>query len=775
MKSNSTSGVRSLSRRALSAAAVAGVAGLGLSTAAAAATAGDEAIATAAPDNGDSTEVSGVQVDGKKAQAASPKITAPLRDTPKSITVIPRDLIDQTGSVSLVDALRTVPGITFGAGEGGNPVGDRPFLRGYDAQSATYVDGLRDIGAQSREVFNVENVEVVKGATGSYGGRGGAGGGIFINNKAPTLKDSIGGQVAVGTADYKRATFDVNHVVAEGVAVRLNLMVHDAGVDGRDVVKYSRWGVAPSVAFGLGTDNRIVVSYYHMQSDDIPDSGIPYNNPTFVARSDGRARVYETGDGQPLLVDRSVWYGVKGRDFRRERVDMGTVRFEHDFGDSLHLRNTTRYAETAQDYIWTQPDDSKGNIYYGLVWRRPNSRVSEVTTVTNQTDFYGKFLTGAIEHNFAIGLELSREEGENDSYNVLYNGLSASTSAYTTCNAAAIAAYLCTTLSNPNTNDPFTGVITRVNNPNNSRTITKSLYAFDTIEFDEHWQVNLGLRYDSYDSRYISNRNTTTNLRTTSERKDDLVNYQAAVVYKPTGASALYLSYATASTPSGNALAQGSESSALSTVANSDLAPEENHTLEGGAKWDVFGGKLSLTGAVFEVKTTNSRIQTTATTYAMAGEKRVRGFEIGASGSVTDKWDVFGGYTYLDAIIVKAGPEGTTYGLASGARFPNTPKNSFALQTTYEVTPKIKIGAGANYMDKVMGSTNSANTTNAFKWVPDYWRFDANASYQINANLMARLNIQNLTDEVYYTQAYPTHYATIAPGRSAVLSLNAKF
>jgi len=770
MRNTSTQGVRSLSRRALSAAAVAGVAGLGLSAAASAATVADEPVATAAPDNGDTTEVSGVQVDSKKAQAASPKITAPLRDTPKSITVIPRDLIDQTGSVSLVEALRTVPGITFGAGEGGNPVGDRPFLRGYDAQSATYVDGLRDIGSQSREVFNVENVEVVKGATGSYGGRGGAGGGVFINNKAPTLKDSIGGQVAVGTADYKRATFDVNHVVAEGVAVRLNLMAHDAGVDGRDEVHYSRWGVAPSIAFGLDTDTRIVVSYYHMQSDDIPDSGIPYNNPTFVARTDGRARVYQTGDGQPLLADRSAWYGVKGRDFRRERVDMGTVRFEHDFGDNLHLRNTTRYAETGQDYIWTQPDDSKGNIYYGLVWRRPNSRVSEVTTLTNQTDFYGKFQTGSIQHNFATGLELSREEGENDSYNVYYNGALAST--FSSCSAAAIAAYVCTTLANPNTSDPFTGTISRVNNPNNSRTVTKSIYGFDTIEFDEHWQVNLGLRYDSYDARYVSARATTTPFaRSTYERKDDLLNYQAAVVYKPTTAGAIYLSYATASTPAGNALNQGSDGNALSSTVNANLSPEENATLEAGAKWDVFGGKLSLTGAVFEVKTTNARITQTDGTVAMAGEKRVRGYELGASGSITDKWDVFGGYTYLDAILVKNGGSGAAAGLTDGMQFPNTPKHSFAVQTTYEVLPKLKVGLGANYQAKVMG--NASATTP--KWVPDYWRFDANATYTINQNLSARLNIQNLTDEVYYTQAYASHYATIAPGRSAVLSLNAKF
>lgn len=767
MRNPNSAGVVSRPRRALGAAAVAGLAGLGLAHAAAAAPDVSEDAAIATADN--STEVTSVQIDAKKA-AQSPKQTAPLRDTPKSITIISQDLIQSTGSASLVDALRTVPGITFGAGEGGNPVGDRPFLRGYDAQSSTFVDGLRDIGSQSREVFNTETVEVIKGASGSYAGRGGAGGGIYINNKAPTRGDFVAGQIAVGTADYKRATIDVNHVIADGVAVRLNAMVHDAGVAGRDEVKQSRWGVAPSIAFGLGTPNRFTVSYYHLQSDDLPDAGIPYNNPTFVARTDGRARVLQAGNGEPINVDRSTFYGQKDRDFRKERVDMATFRFEHTFSHDLHLRNTTRYAESAQDFIYTQPDDSKGNIYYGLVWRRPNTRVSEVSYLTNQTDFYGKFTTGSIVHNFATGLEFSREEGENDAYNVLYNGLAAAS--YNTCNAAAIAAFVCTSVNNPNPNDAFTGVITRTNNPTNARTITKSAYAFDTIEVNANWQVNLGARFDSYDARFTTARATTTPFaRSTYERTDDLFNYQAAVVYKPITAAAIYVSYATASTPAGNSLAQGSDPNALSSVVNAALSPEKNHTLEAGAKWDVFGGKLSLTGAVFEVKTTNARITQADSTVAMAGEKRVRGFEVGVSGSVTDKWDVFGGYTYLDAILVKNGGAGAAAGLTDGQPFPNTPKSSASLWTTYKVLPRLTVGGGANYMAKVMGSTNPTLP----KFVPSYWRFDATATYVINERLTAQLNVQNLTDEVYFTQAYPTHYATIAAGRSAVLSLNAKF
>ncbi|MBX3484712.1 TonB-dependent siderophore receptor [Phenylobacterium sp.] len=764
MRLTSSTGVRSVARGAFNAAAVAGLAGMGLVPAHALAAEADGAGAAPA------TEVSGVDVEAAKKDAQSPKITAPLRDTPKSISVIPQELIQSTGSTSLVEALRTVPGITFGAGEGGNPVGDRPFLRGYDAQSSTFVDGLRDIGAQSREVFNTESVEVIKGASGAYAGRGGAGGGIYINNKVPNRTDSIAASVGVGTADYKRATLDVNHVIAEGVAVRLNAMVHDAGVAGRDAVNNQRWGVAPSIAFGLGGPTRATISYYHLQSDDVPDTGIPYNNPTFNARTDGRPRILTAGDGRPVKVDRSNWYGVKDRDFRKENVDMATVRLEHDFSGNLHFRNTTRYSESKQDYLWTQPDDSQGNLYYGLVWRRHNSRVSTVESIINQTDLYGTFETGGITHNFATGIEISREESENDSYILSYNGALSAT--FNRCSAAAIAVYSCTDLYNPNPNDPFLGVISRSNNPTNARTDTKSIYAFDTIIINEQWQVNLGARYDRYDAKFVSARATTTPFaRSTFERTDNLFNYQGAVVYKPVAAAALYVSFATSATPAGNALSQGSDPSALSSAINANLNPERNKTLEAGAKWDVFGGKLSLTSAVFEINTTNVRITQADGTVATAGKRRVRGFEVGASGSITDKWDVFGGYTYLDAVLVRNGGAGAAAGLTDGQPFPNTPRNSLSLWTTYEVMPRLTVGGGANYMAKVKGSTNP----NLQKFVPSYWRFDATASYVINDKLTAQLNIQNLTDKTYFTQAYPTHYATIAPGRSAVVTLNAKF
>src|SRR5690349_6932529 len=173
--------------------------------------------AQAAPDNLIDQNIPTVQVTGANTKAspvsANDKFTAPLLDTPKSVTVVTADTIAQTGAVSLTDALRTVPGITIGAAEGGNPVGDNLFIRGYNAQTDTYIDGIRDSGSQSREVFNLEQVEVVKGPNSAYGGRSSAGGGINLISKSAQLENFSNASVGLGTDKYRRVTGDLNRTL----------------------------------------------------------------------------------------------------------------------------------------------------------------------------------------------------------------------------------------------------------------------------------------------------------------------------------------------------------------------------------------------------------------------------------------------------------------------------------------------------------------------------------------------------------------------------------
>ncbi len=689
-------------------------------------------------------------------QSASKKFTAPLVDTPKSVQIIPQQVISDQAATTLTEVLRNTPGITFGAGEGGNPLGDRPFIRGYDSQSSTYVDNVRDIAAASREVFNLEQVEVVKGSAGAIGGHGGAGGNINLVSKTAKLDNFATGTLGIGTHNYYRGTVDGNWQFSDTAAFRLNGMVHKSDVAGRDVVRYKRWGIAPTISLGLGTPTRLTLSYYHLSTDDIPDGGIPYEFP----------RGELSG---PVNVDRHNFYGLSS-DFRKTVTDRATVSVEHDFSDRLSLRNTTRYTHSQQQYVWTQPDDSKGNVAKGLVWRRANTRDSAVSTLSNQTELVGKVQTGSVGHSFNVGVELSLEKGRKDTLDIV-RGVGAGAANVCNRGAGAASAYNCTDLYHPDPRDPWVnkGSGEPVGNRTTSENITKSIYAFDTLDFNKWLQAGVGIRLDNYSTKFV---NSPSSGSKTIRRHDTLVNYQLGLVFKPAENGSIYVSFATSSTPANSTLGEGREGQSLTPGRGNvgknaaDMAPERNKTYELGTKWDLFNQQMSLTAALFRTETTNARVVRANGDYEMAGKKRVDGLELGISSSLTPKWHMFGGYTYLHSNLKDNGAAASAN---NGKTFPNTPRNSFNLWTTYQPTPNLTVGAGAYYVGSQFG-----DPANKLK-IPSYWRFDAMAGYKFNKNLGIQLNVLNLTDKKYYDKAYASHYATIAPGRSAILNLNLSY
>nr|WP_189660683.1 TonB-dependent siderophore receptor [Pseudomonas vlassakiae] len=729
----------------------------------------------------DATSVNGkaeqASTDYKVERASSQKYTAPLVDTPRSVTVIPQQVIKDTNALTLQDALRTVPGITFGAGEGGNPQGDRPFIRGFDAQGDTYLDGVRDTGAQTREIFAVESVEVAKGPNSAIGGRGAAGGTINLVSKRAHLGNSLDGAWTWGSDQTQRYTFDGNYQFSDTVAGRLNLMTHESNVAGRDKVNYDRWGIAPSLAFGLGTATRVNLDYYHLESDDLPDSGIPYSIPTAGSAARTSAHPSKPNDGG----DSDNFYGLTDRDFRKTRVDIATFAIEHDLTDALTIKNTFRHGNSMQDYILTQPDDSKGNVNNGSVWRRANTRVGNTSTTTNQTDLFGEFYLGGLKNSFSTGIELSREESDRETYNVDTDTVPGG-AANTNCTPGMIGAtsgYNCTSLSNPNPDDPWNGAISRNYAGTNTKSNTRAIYVFDTLELSPQWLLNMGLRYDHFDTQYRGyNANGSTAVSSkgiVSKGKDtsEFITGQLGLVWKPADNGSIYVSYATSATPPGAYLGEGMEGNPLGNTTDrsgnllsSDMEPEETTNYEIGTKWDLFNERLSLAAALFRTEKENARVQVNTTTYENVGETRVQGIELSASGKITDKWQVFAGYTYMEARQIDGGPLGAAN---DGNQLPNTPNNSASLWTTYSITPKLTVGGGAFYVDDVYGSV--ANTT----MVDSYVRYDAMAAYKLTKNVDLQLNVQNLTDKVYYDKAFSTHFANQAAGRTALLTTSVHF
>lgn len=723
------------------------------------------------------TPLSGVEVTGAKQPEAA-KRTAPLLDTPKSITVIPETVIRDSGLTSLEAVLRTVPGITFASGEGGTAAGDRPMIRGIDSTNDIFVDGIRDSGVGQREIFAVESVEVIKGPSSAYTGRGSTGGSINILTKRPKADDFATVGAVVGTDETHRVTADLNHAFSDQVAFRVALMAHENEVAGRDAVWGEKWGVAPSITVGLDSPTTATLSYYHLETEDLPDYGIPYNPATL----------------RPVTGVDDKFYGLKSRDFRETTSDIATLQLEHDFGNGLTLANVTRYGKSTNAYVVTNPDDSRGNVANGYVLRNTKNRNTATETWANVTNLRGQFTTGSIKHRVLAGVEFSKEQTHNQGYFVNGPGFAA-TAGFAPVSAAsridgtgqcsnpaslgARFGYECTTLANPNPDDPWIGTITRSPAYTDTTTETKAVYLFDTVDFNDQWSLNLGVRYDDFSTKAVGVTATATTTApyvtlapTRAANNSDFFSYLAGVVYKPVPEATLYASYATSSNPSG----EGGGDFSVVAVTTQNLKPEENRTFEVGAKWNV-RESLIVSAAAFRVEKTNARATDAFGVTQLLGETRVDGFELSLSGNVTPEWNVFGGVSILDAKTIDGGYTnvGTTaapiyaVSAANGKRLPNTAELSATLWTTYTLTKALTVGGGAQYSGDRFG--DAANT----RKVDAYWNFDAMAAYQVNDKLKLQLNLINLTDERYVTRAYSTHMVQIAAGRSALLSASYSF
>lgn len=774
-----TAGVRAFAKTVLQAATIAGATNLAF---AALNPAMAQTVQTSQDRKDDEVLVEGQRV----RDVQTPKLTAPLADTPKSITVIPAEVLEATAAVTLTDALRTIPGITLGSGEGGTSAGDRPFIRGVDSTNDVFVDGVRDAGVTAREVFNLEQVEVSRGPSGAFAGRGSTGGSVNLVSKTPQRQSFYAGSVALGTDQTQRVTIDLNQSLGDSAAFRLNAMHHDANVAGRDAVTVSRWGFAPSVSFGIGERLRSNLSYYHLETDDVPDYGIPYLRQPAIIDPVYGSIVFAT----PVTGHDTDFYGLLNRDFRTSETDLGTVRVEYDLAPGLTLSNVTRYGRSGTQQVVTNPDDSRGNVANGFVFRSSKNRGVSLTTIANITDLRGEQTVLGAQHSFDIGMEASRETNHVQGFYVVGPNLPATpgspavgtnVSVGTACslagNQGAAGSYNCTTLDNPNPYDPWVGSVARALGYTDTKTEVFGLYAFDTIEFNPQWSLNVGLRYDDYSTKQsglTATASTTTPFYTLAiptplARKDDFLNYQLGLVYKPVEEGTFYISTGTSTNPSG----EGSGESSTLSAALQILAPEENTSHEAGVKWQLFGRALLATAAVFRTEKENARVTDALGGTSSIGKQLINGIELSASGQINPEWFVFAGYTYLDSELEDNGFQ-IIGGLpvpsaANGKRFPNTPEHAFSAWTNYNITDAITIGGGASYM-----SDRFADATNRIS-IPSYWRYDAVATYTFSDNLNLQLNLNNISDERYVTNPFTTHMAQIAAGRSALLTLNVKY
>jgi catecholate siderophore receptor len=651
------------------------------------------------------------------------RLPEPVRLIPQSITVVPQELMQEQAVTSFRDALRNVTGISLAAGEGGGAQGDNLTLRGFSARNDYFLDGIRDQGSYTRDVFNLESIEVLKGPSAVLFGRGSTGGAINQISKTPRLEPLYTGTVSVGTGQLYRGTADIDQPLSKTTAIRVNLLAHSQNFVDRNEAHAQRFGFAPSITFGLGTPTQLTLSYLVQTEDNIPDYGLPY---LF---------------GQPVPVERDNFYGLADEDFEKVLLNIFTVRLDHRFNEQLNLRNTLRYSRTDRQAEVTTlsiagtptPTTPLSSIQVSR-GTRPG-RDTEESILTNQTELIAGFHTLSFKHTLSTGLEVARETFD--------------AKRFTHANVPNA------DLLNPEVRPDTSRETEAISARTSTDTTSFAIYALDQIRLLPQLDLIGGLRFDLFAADFDSFLNNQSFNRT-----DTKLSWRTGLVFHPTPTQSYYFASGTSFNPSAEALALAAN--------NADTPPEENISFEVGAKIGLFNDTLSLQGALFRIDKTNARTTDPDTLLlVLEGKQRVQGFEVGLTGRPLPRWNLFTGFTYLDSKVLES--QDVQNGVpVEGKQLQNTPRYSANLWTTYDIGEKWQVGTGVFYVSERFANTSNTNE------VPKTVRWDATVAYQINRNIQLRFNAQNLTDALYFDGIHPSHVVPGA-GRTFILTGNFRY
>lgn len=674
--------------------------------------------------------------------SANPKITQPLLDTPKTIQVIKKETLAEQGAITLMEALRNTPGITMQLGENGNTsAGDTFQLRGASLQQSTFVDGIRDLGAVTRDTFNLDSVEVIKGAAGAETGRGAATGYLNLISKQAHLGDESSVSATVGTADKKRASVDLNRQLSDTSAVRINAMTQDSGVDGRSTVKNKGQGLGLSYVDGLGTPTRIHLFSQHIRQNNIPDGGIPtigYQGYYRAAEPNANPAVTQTqanAMNAGAQVNRNNYYGSVN-DYEKVTADMVTAKVEHDMGQGTTVRNVTRWGQTQMDRVMTGINTiTATNANDPSSWTISRSRqgLDQVNSIfANQTSLNTGFNALGMEHTLATGVELMLERQENTTR----------TTVGTTSNA---------NLYNPNPNDLMASVVTgataTANNANpalstKGETSTVGIYVFDTAKINDQFSINAGMRADRYK---LATRNIQLNqARVTLDDERTLLNWSIGGVYKPAPNGSIYASYADSKTPPGG---NNFQLSATATdQANAGMDPQTTKTVELGSKWELLNKRLNVAAALFQsVNDGQTTVDSVTNATTQHGKTEVKGIELSVVGQLTNFWQISAGLAKTQTRQID---QRSATAVNDSVRW--SPDLTATLWTSYQLE-KLTMGVGARHVSeqKRLITEGTSAATTSMPYVPAYTVFDMMVSYKLAKNTNLQLNVYNLFDKEY--------------------------
>ena len=729
------------------------------------------------------------------------RLSESLLDTPQTVNVVPQAILVDEQNRTLTDALRNVPGISIAAGESGAQ-GDNLTIRGFTARNDIYLDGIRDFGSYYRDDFNLEQVEVLEGPAGVEFGRGSTGGIINQESKIPAAEPFIDINGIVGTDLTRRITADINEPLTgfpDDAAFRMNVMGTDGGVAGRPYADNRRFGVAPSLSFGLHKPTRVILSYLHFTESDTPDYGLPW---FFNGLAPG--------------VNRHAYYGFPDTNFLRTNDDIVTLRANRTFRNNMDLHTIGRFANYPRNAQITEPQicsNAALSVPVGSwVTSLPTSSVTgkvcpfttndfnPATALVNRNQLQIKSVEGDLWDTTELTAHFNMAGIRNDLVTGAEGGREISNPIRTSYAIGGVNTVPSTTLLSPNVSQSFggTGYISSI-----AHTTSRSIgvYFLDTVKLGHLFELSGGVRWDRFGTSYNLYQpvappvgGTVTAPVPPTYRVDEQPTYRAAFVYKPNHHGSVYFDYGTSFNPA-------AESLSLSIgLANANAAPEENESYEAGAKWNFLHERLRVEGAVFRTEKDNARETdpTNSNNIVAAGNQLVKGVQASAVGQLPHGMDLIVGYAYLDSRVIysKYFPTSVGFPLA------NVPANTFNFFVTRKIGLDFSGGFGGNFVDArtasstvpyVPTSYGSATTfaagqapcgstattcyqvqSVAMKQVPGYWVFNAMVRRPLNEHIDLQANVYNLTNNFYIDQPHPSHLIP-APGLSALIGANFRF
>ncbi|PKB25369.1 catecholate siderophore receptor [Novosphingobium kunmingense] len=636
------------------------------------------------------------------------KTDTPLNDVPQTITVVTRERLDDQAQRSIADVLRYVPGTTVGQGEGNR---DQITLRGQNTTADFFLDGVRDDVQYYRSLYNIERVEILKGPFALIFGRGGSGGIINRVQKTPTAEAlAVGGTASVNSFGAWDVSTDINAPISGNAAFRLNATYENLD-NHRDFFDGERYAINPYLAVDLG-QWKLGLSYEYVNDDRVTDRGVPS-----IATAPGQPN-------RPITGYRDTFFGTPGVNRAGLEAHIVKARLDGELAENLNWSTTVLYGDYDKYYT---------NVFANgaATGQTGTVALSSYTDPTKRKNFIAQSNLvwdvdlGSIGNKVLLGLEY----GDQDSINQRRNGTLSSG----TLNLANIV-YPTVTF----------GALAR-NSESNVQFF--SAYAQDQISFGDHVDLVVGLRYDRFEIEGTDLIGTPRPFA----RTDDKVSPRIGLIVKPQENISIYGSYSQSFLP------RSGDQFLTMSATQQNLAPEKFTNYEVGAKWDI-RPDLNVTLALFQLDRTNATTPdpNNVTATINVGETRTKGIELALTGRITPKWQVSGGYTYQDAKL-----RGNGF-----VRLAQVPEHQFALWNRYDFNDSVGAGLGVVHQSSQFAAIRTSATTTR---LPGFTRVDAALFFTASEKLQFQVNVENLLDEEYFSDAHNNN--NITPGAP----INARF